>query len=218
MTIAALLRSAIILTVTGVLLFAPAGRLNLPFFWAFFAVVLTFWAIGLTTMDRGLLRERMHPAPGGVDRRLRFIIMPFFAAILVLAGYDAGRFGWSHVPLGVQIFALTLVAAGYALSLWAMRTNRFFSPVVRIQSERGHELITRGPYAVVRHPGYAASFLVMLSTAPALGSWLALLPAALMAILFFRRIVIEDRFLHANLAGYPAYAQRVRYRLLPGVW
>jgi protein-S-isoprenylcysteine O-methyltransferase Ste14 len=218
MTLTALLRSIIFLATTGALLFVSAGRLDLPFFWAFFAVVVTAWVVTLGTMDRGLMQERLKPGPGGTDRRRPLLFLPFFAALLVVAGLDVGRFAWSHVPTWVQILALALVAAGYGLSLWAVRTNRFFSPVVRIQAERGHELITTGPYAIVRHPGYAAALVVMLATAPALGSWWALLPALATAALFFRRIVIEDRFLHANLPGYPAYAQQVRYRLLPGVW
>lgn len=218
MTLAALLRSVIFLAATGVLLFVSAGRLNLPFFWAYFAVYTAAWAAMLATMDRGLMQERARPGPGGIDRRLRFIIMPFFTAVLILAGLDAGRYGWSHVPRGVQILSLVLVAAAYALSAWAIHANRFFSPVVRIQSERGHALITTGPYAFVRHPGYAAALVIMLATAPALGSWWALLLGVATAAIYFRRVLIEDRFLHANLEGYPAYAQRVRYRLLPGLW
>lgn len=218
MNISALIRSAIFLTVTGALMFVSAGRVDLPFFWAFFAIVITAWIVGMAMMDRGLVRERVKPGPGGIDRNLRFVILPFFAGLLVVAGLDAGRFGWSHVPFWVQCLALGCVAAAYCLSTWAIRTNRFFSPVVRIQSERGHELITTGPYAIIRHPGYAAALVVMLATAPALGSWWALLPGVATAAIFSRRVLVEDRFLHANLEGYPAYAQRVRYRLLPGVW
>lgn len=213
-----LLRIILFLAVTGGLLFGSAGRFDLPFFWAFFAVVLAAWLITLSTIDRSLLAERMHPGPGGTDRRLRLYVLPFFSGLLIVAGLDAGRFHWSLTPAWVQMVALIVLAAGYALSGWAATVNRFYSPVVRIQTDRGHQLITTGPYAMIRHPGYAGSLLTILATGPALGSWWALLPAGATAALMFRRLLIEDRFLHNNLEGYPAYAARVRHRLIPGVW
>jgi protein-S-isoprenylcysteine O-methyltransferase Ste14 len=99
-----------------------------------------------------------------------------------------------------------------------MKANRFFSPVVRIQSERGHHLVDSGPYRLVRHPGYAGSLLSCVGGALALGSCWALVPVGALGVLILRRIVVEDRFLKANLEGYAEYSERVRYRLLPGVW
>jgi protein-S-isoprenylcysteine O-methyltransferase Ste14 len=213
-----LIRIALFLVGTGVIVFGSAGRFDLPFLWAFFAVVVAAWLITLSTIDRSLLQERMHPGPGGIDRRLRIIVLPFFAGLLIVAGLDAGRFHWSVTPTWVQIVALIVLAAGYALSGWAASVNRFYSPVVRIQTDRGHQLITTGPYARIRHPGYAGSLLTILATGPALGSWWALLPAIATAALMFRRLLAEDRFLHKHLEGYPTYAARVRHRLIPGVW
>jgi protein-S-isoprenylcysteine O-methyltransferase Ste14 len=168
-------------------------------------------------MDPGLVQERMRPGPGGVDRALRCTAMPFFLAVFVLAGLDA-RFHWSHVPATVQVVGLVLIAGGYSVSLWTIRHNRFFSPVVRIQAERGHVLVTSGPYAHVRHPGYAATLIVLLATGLALGSWWAVLPWLAVTPLIFRRIWIEERYLRANLPGYEEYAGRVRWRLVAGVW
>ncbi|HPM24439.1 MAG TPA: isoprenylcysteine carboxylmethyltransferase family protein [Phycisphaerae bacterium] len=213
-----LVRVVLFLGVTAALLFGSAGRLDLPFFWAFFGVVIAAWLIALSVIDRGLMQERRQPGPGGTDRQLRFFILPIFAALLVVAGLDAGRFQWSCVPPWVQLLALAAVAAAYGLSIWAMAVNRFYSPVVRIQTDRGHQLITSGPYAYVRHPGYAGSLLVILATGPALGSWWALLPAGAAAACLLRRLLIEDRFLHAHLDGYVEYGRRVRCRLVPGLW
>ena len=89
---------------------------------------------------------------------------------------------------------------------------------MRIQTERGHHVVDRGPYAIVRHPGYVGAFLLLAGIALALGSWWALLPAAIAVLLLVLRTVWEDRTLQAELAGYAAYAQKVRFRLIPGVW
>ena len=99
-----------------------------------------------------------------------------------------------------------------------MAVNRFFSPVVRIQTERGHHLITAGPYRYVRHPGYAGLLVGMPCSALALGSWLSGIPLLLICLFTIRRAVVEDRFLLENLDGYEAYAQTVPYRLVPCVW
>ncbi len=218
MSLGLLIRVVLFLAGTAVIVFGSAGRLDLPFLWAFFGVCVAAWAIALAVMDRGLFQERIKPGPGGTDRRLRFVVLPFFAGLLVVAGLDAGRFHWSHLPPWGQILALVAVAAGYGLSGWAMFVNRFYSPVVRIQTDRGHQLITSGPYAWIRHPGYAGSLLAILASGPALGSWWALLPAFATVALLLRRVRIEDRYLHDHLDGYSAYARHVRYRLVPGLW
>jgi protein-S-isoprenylcysteine O-methyltransferase Ste14 len=114
---------------------------------------------------------------------------------------------------------LLTVAAGYALALWAMRVNRFFSSVVRIQTDRGQHVVSTGPYAFVRHPGYTAGILIIVASGPALGSWLA---AALLVIFslpfLLYRAITEDRILRAKLARYSDYVARVRWRLVPGIW
>ena len=199
------------------LLFGSAGRLDLPFFWAVIGLMIAVGVIALFTMDRGLLRERIKPAPGGKDRHIRLMVMPFAMSHLVLAGLDA-RFGWSYVPAWVQSAGLIGMALSFSLSIWAIRVNRFFSPVVRIQSERGHHLVTGGPYAHIRHPGYCAGIQLMAFSGLALGSWWSLLPNVVNIAIMLRRLIIEDRFLHENLEGYPDYARRVRWRLAPKLW
>lgn len=194
-----------------------AGRWDLPMVWAYLGVYLAAMLTAIALIDRDLVKERMHPAPGGKDRHLRVIVKPFFLAYLLVAGLDL-RFGWSSLPLSVQIVGLAWLAASLAFVIWTMRVNRFFSPVVRIQEERGHHLVTARPYAWIRHPGYLASLMMLPSGGLALGSLWSLAPLAPVVFLLVRRVVVEDRFLRENLDGYVDYAQRVRYRLLPGVW
>lgn len=212
------LRWSLMLGVFAALLFLPAGRLDLPFFWAHLALhtLMLFWV--LRTLDADLLRERHRPAPGGRDRALRVIALPLLAGVLIIAGWDARTADASDPPAALRIAALIGVAAGVAFAIRAMQANRFFSPVVRIQEERGHTLVTTGPYRFVRHPGYAGAIASWLCTPIALGSWWSLLPLLPMLALVMRRIRIEDPYLLENLPGYADYARKVRWRLLPGVW
>ena len=201
------------------ILFGCAGRWDLPLVWAYVGVLISATVAVLLAIDPDLLRERVKPGPGGEDRNLRFLAMPFFLAHLVIAGLDVGRFHWSDtIPTWVRVGGLLGVAFAYSLTIWAMRVNRFFSPVVRIQTERGHRLVTSGPYAWVRHPGYAAALIMIGASGLALGSWWSLSANVPVVLLIFRRLLIEDRFLKQNLDGYRDYATRVRYRLMPGVW
>ena len=184
---------------------------------------MAIYAVGMVAavarMPGDLVQERLHPASGGVDRALQFTVVPFFAGHLIIAGVDVGRFGWTGpVAYPLQISGLAGLAAGFSLPLVAVHANRFFSPVVRIQSERGHYLVTTGPYGWIRHPGYAAGFLMLVSSGVGLGSWWSMLPLLPVAVLVLRRTVIEDRFLHGQLPGHVECASRVRWRLLPGVW
>jgi protein-S-isoprenylcysteine O-methyltransferase Ste14 len=214
-----LLRVAGFVAALGGVLFLCAGRLDLPWFWAFLSVHAALLAVQQAKAPDDLRRERAQPGPGGCDRHLRAISLPFYVSHLIVAGLDAGRFGWSgSIPTAAHAAGLAAYACGMGLAVWAMAVNRFFSPVARIQSERGHEPISKGPYRYVRHPGYAGGLIAMLGGGIALGSWWSLLPLVPVAALILRRTVIEDRMLQADLKGYGQYAQRVTSRLVPGVW
>jgi protein-S-isoprenylcysteine O-methyltransferase Ste14 len=173
----------------------------------------------MSAIDPELRQERFRPAPGGQDRHFRWIVLPFLLAHLVVAGLDVGRFGWSReVPPTVHAAGLVGVALCLGLVCRAMTANRFFSPVVRIQQERGHHVVMTGPYRYVRHPGYVGGMLAALCGAVVLGSWWSMVPLAPYLLLFVRRAAMEDRFLQRELEGYAEYAKQVRYRLVPGVW
>jgi protein-S-isoprenylcysteine O-methyltransferase Ste14 len=138
--------------------------------------------------------------------------------IPLVAGLDA-LFVWSPTfSLPVKILALAIILAGYALGSYALIENRFFSGMVRIQTDRGHHVVSSGPYRWLRHPGYAGALLVYLATPFFLDSLWAFLPTVLLTILLVIRTALEDRTLQDELVGYREYAELVRYRLLPGVW
>jgi len=201
------------------ILFISAGRIDLPWFWVFIGVYVVLMSAAIRSVDPDLIRERHHPAPGGEDRSLRWRVAPLFLGHLIVAGLDVGRFGWSgSVPLVVHAGGLIAHVSGMGLAMRAMVVNRFFSPVIRIQEERGHRLITEGPYRFVRHPGYAGMLLLCLGSGLVLGSWWSLLPMIPVVLLILRRTILEDRYLRQHMEGYVGYAERVRYRLLPGVW
>ena len=137
---------------------------------------------------------------------------------LVVAGLDR-RWGWRpELPLAWALIGAALLALASAFAAYAMLTNRFFSGVVRIQHERGHTVVTDGPYRWVRHPGYAGGVVGQIALPLLLGSLWALIPGVLTAGLTILRTTLEDRTLCTELPGYAEYAQRARYRLLPGVW
>lgn len=214
-----IVRVLVALTVLATLLFGAAGRWDLPFFWVYLGLGAGFAVAFLLVTDPGLQQERIGRGSSRQGRGFRLLLAPFVLTTLLVAGLDAGRFHWSGpMPVGVQIAGLAGCALALGLVLWAMAVNRFFSPAVRIQRERGHHLITAGPYRYVRHPGYLGMVLLPACSALALGSWWALLPAAGYAALIVGRTATEDRFLRAELAGYADYAKQVRYRLVPGVW
>ncbi len=203
----------------AVLLFVPAGRIDLPFFWAYVLILLGYLVIvGFFVMDADLRRERLRPGQGE-DRLMRPLALPFSMAHLVIAGFDVGRYHFSDtIPTDARIAGLAGLVLVLSLAAWAISANRFFSPVVRIQEDRGHTLVTQGPYRFIRHPGYVAGLGMLVCSGLSLGSWWAMAPLVVPAFLMLRRTILEDRFLRRELPGYADYASRVRYRLLPGIW
>ena len=146
------------------------------------------------------------------------LILPTMLVMPIVAALDDGRYHWSHLPWWGCMIGYVLLIIGMLGVTWAESVNKFFEPSVRIQTDRGHQVIDGGPYAVVRHPGYVSGFFVFLGMPLALGSLWALIPAVLLCMLLVVRTIWEDQTLRQELVGYEAYAQRVRYRLIPGVW
>jgi protein-S-isoprenylcysteine O-methyltransferase Ste14 len=207
----------------GVALFWPAGDLAWWPAWALIAVT-SAWILATTVVilrhHPELLAERLGPRRGAKrwDTGLMGVHGLLQLAVYVVAGLDH-RYGWSAVfAPGVQVAALVVCSLGYALVVWATASNAFFSQIVRIQTERGHTVVTGGPYRYLRHPAYAGGLLTILSIPVLLASSLAFLFGVLDAFLMILRTSLEDRTLHAELHGYPAYAGQVRHRLVPGLW
>jgi protein-S-isoprenylcysteine O-methyltransferase Ste14 len=170
----------------------------------------------------GLLEERArmlrHADAKPWDKKLAPLVGFGSAAIPLVAGLDA-LFDWSAgFSLAVEIAALVILLAGYALASYALIENAYFSGMVRIQTDRGQRVVSSGPYRWVRHPGYAGGLLVYLATPLFLASAWAFVPAVFLTVVLIMRTNLEDKTLQAELDGYRDYTQRVRYRLLPGVW
>jgi protein-S-isoprenylcysteine O-methyltransferase Ste14 len=188
----------------------------------FFAYAAMLWLVAgtvytvLLRKSPELVAERMKP-PSDRDRASRRIAIPLMLAHYFVAGLDA-RFGWSRVPAALQIAGFAAAGGALAIVGWTLLSNPYASTAVRIQSERGHTVISTGPYAFVRHPMYFAVLLYGLGSGPALGSWWSMLALLPVLIVFVRRTLVEDRMLRDELPGYDAYAQRVRYRVLPGIF
>lgn len=212
------------LAVLGAVLFTSAGTFDWPEAWV---LLIESGVLGLASgvviagHDPQLLRERMRgPIQSEQkpwDKALLGAVLVLCMAMPVVAGLEV-RFRTSDMPLWLEV----LGAAGLALGLYVfhvvMRTNSYATAVVRIQSERGHQVISTGLYAFVRHPMDAGAIFYFIGLALLLGSWYAVAIALVVIALFGLRAVWEEETLAAELAGYAAYAQRVRYRFVPGIW
>ena len=171
----------------------------------------------------GLLAERQNIEKIQSAKAWDKVLAPLMALsvsfpLVIMAGLDH-RFGWSPVfPAWLIILGFILIALGYTFAVWSLAENRFFSGVVRIQTDRGHVVCDSGPYRIVRHPGYAGSVLPLLGIVLALGSVWTLIPAVVAVIIAVIRTALEDKTLQEELPGYRDYARRVGYRLIPGIY
>jgi protein-S-isoprenylcysteine O-methyltransferase Ste14 len=171
----------------------------------------------------GLLAERQNIEKVQNAKAWDKVLAPLMALsvsfpLVIVAGLDH-RFGWSPVfPLWLIVLGFLLISLGYAFATWALIENRFFSSLVRIQVDRGHVVCDSGPYRIVRHPGYAGNILALPGIVLALGSAWTLIPVVIAIIIAVIRTELEDRTLQEELKGYKEFVQRVRYRLVPGIY
>jgi protein-S-isoprenylcysteine O-methyltransferase Ste14 len=209
----------------GVLFFACAGDWTILRGWLFVAVSLVGMFGGTVVaavVDPELMNQRgAWKKAKGTKWWDKIIIQVFgilgFYGVAVVAGLDfADR--WSYLGIPWCITGVVLYLAGAALFTWAMAVNRYFEVTVRIQADRGQQVVTTGPYRVVRHPGYVGSILWIVSSPLILGSGYALIPAGIAVAAIILRIVLEERTLKNGLPGYTEYTQQTKYRLLPGIW
>ena len=194
--------------------------------WIYSALLFVTGVSGRISAERrhpGLMSERSHSMDAPDVKPWDKILAPLMALsisfpLVIVAGLDH-RYGWSSEwPLWLNVVGLVLIAAGYAFATWALVENRFFSSMVRIQTERGHVVCDSGPYRVVRHPGYSGNLLAMPGIVLALDSTWTLVPVAIAVIITIVRTELEDRTLQEELPGYAEYAGRVGYRLIPGIY
>jgi protein-S-isoprenylcysteine O-methyltransferase Ste14 len=211
--------------VIAALLFAPAGTLAWPAAWGFLAIMLgasVVIEVMLLRHDPDLLAVRLGPpiqrGQKWWDKVWVSVFAVLFMAWLALIALDAVRFRWSEVPVWLQVVGAAAVVGCYFIAYLAFRENTFLAPVVKVQAERGQRVISTGPYARVRHPLYSGALLFLAGTPLLLGSWYGLGAAVVLIAGLALRAVLEERTLAAELDGYVAYADRVKYRLVPRVW
>jgi protein-S-isoprenylcysteine O-methyltransferase Ste14 len=205
----------------AVLIFS-AGRLNYWHGWLYLLLWIYLCLFNFVIIPSDLLLERAKPRSG--DKKWDQIIvyafyLPLVYIIPFIAALDGGRYLWtSSFPLWINILAFIFIFLGYTLYIFSLWKNQFFSVMVHIQKEKGHYVVDKGPYSLIRHPGYAGYIISFLATGFAMNSLWALIPAGLLAIAFIIRTYLEDCTLKKELPGYKEYASRVRYRLFPLIW
>ena len=219
-------RIALVMVLTlimGTILLLSAGTLGWMRAWVWLAaqgILMVVNGAILLAVNPEVINERgkRHQGTKKFDRILTAAITPWYFGIPLVAGLDVVRFGWTSLPLWAMWIGLVLLSISDVFALWSMVVNRHLETSVRIQEDRGHVVVTSGPYRLVRHPMYVGMCLQILSWPLILGSGWALVPTLAVIVLFVVRTSLEDRTLHAELPGYGAYTLRTRYRLLPGIW
>lgn len=205
----------------GAVMFFPAGNIRWAKGWLMIAVFVALTVPSVMYMWRAnphifAARSGIHEGTKGWDKALLIVLLPLLLAIYPVAAFDDGRYHWSRVPIWLVVLGYVVLIASWWLIMWVEKVNMFAEPGVRVHA--GQHVIDTGPYAIVRHPMYMATVPFAVGTALALGSYWALVPAALVIPVLVARTAMEDRTLREELTGYKAYAGRVRYRLVPGVW
>ncbi|MEW6348634.1 MAG: isoprenylcysteine carboxylmethyltransferase family protein [Thermodesulfobacteriota bacterium] len=219
----ALWKLAVALGVVAGALFLSAGSRHWPEAWLFTAVLGACLTTNTVVLLRGspdLVEERLHRHKGAKKWDLVVVSTAsvFWLMSVPIAGLDR-RFGWSpELGIPVKLASVAAFILGDLLVLWAMAVNRFFSRMVRIQTERGHHTVTAGPYRYVRHPGYVGWCFMAASMPLMLGSLWSLALTGLSVVLMVVRTALEDRTLQEELEGYREYTRNVPYRLIPGIW
>jgi len=221
----AVLLSFLILAIQMMIFFVSAGRIDILRAWAFFGVTIVYFVLSNLVLYRfnpELVAQRLKRKREGskswdevlmrVNNLILILVVPVFS------GLDIGRFQWSSLGLHYAVVGFALYIFSSVLINWAMVVNPFFEATVRIQKDRGHRVITTGPYRFVRHPGYLAGILWTLSIPLIMGSLLAFVPAGIYVLSTGIRTSLEDRTLLREMDGYSEYAGKVRYRLVPRIW
>jgi protein-S-isoprenylcysteine O-methyltransferase Ste14 len=220
------IRFGILFALPAVILFGAAGRLDWWMAWLYIivaSILVIASRIWVLRVNPGLAEERIRALDKEDTKSWDKILVPIITfigpiVIMIVAGLDM-RNDWSpKIASWLQIVAFGLLVMGYLVGTWAMMANNYFSAMVRIQKDRGHTVVSTGPYRFVRHPGYMGAVIANIGIPIMLDSLWALIPTVLLIGVTVIRTALEDRTLQAELDGYKDYAQKVRYRLFPGVW
>ena len=217
--------SCLMLIVQIIVFFISAGHIDIPrasiFFGVTFVYLLASTAV-LYKFNPELIVQRLRRKREGSklwdEILMRASNLMVMLVVPAVAGLDVGRFQWSIISIYFAVVGFVLYLISSVLINWAMIVNPHFEATVRIQKDRDHQVITTGPYKIVRHPGYLSGILWTLSIPLIIGSIFTFIPVAIYTLLMIVRTSLEDRTLRKELTGYSDYAKRVRYRLFPGIW
>jgi protein-S-isoprenylcysteine O-methyltransferase Ste14 len=224
--LSAIIRLSLLPLIMVGILFLTAGTMRWWEAWAYFGmtlVVLISSRVGLILKNPDLALERSSAQSRDNVDEWDKLLMPFIALFMpllswIVVGLDK-RFSWSpDLPDWIQLAALLILFLGSQLGSWAMIINRFFSSHIRLQTDRGHTVVDAGPYRFVRHPGYAGGMLAWIAAPVFFSSIWVIIPALLALAAYIIRTAREDQFLQDQLPGYKEYAQKVPFRLFPGIW
>lgn len=201
------------------LLFLPAGTFHYWQAWVLLGTLVVLMlplSYYLLKRDPKMLARRLKMTEQSKSQRWIILLLTIIVITeFLLPGFDQ-RWGWSQIPAGIVIAADILAAGAYYLYFLVIRENSYASRVIEV--EQGQKVISSGPYAVIRHPMYTSMILLFLVIPIALGSYWALIPAVLCVPLYIARILDEEKMLIRDLPGYAEYMQKVKHRLLPGIW
>ena len=212
--------------IIAVLFFLVAGRTDITRAWLWAIVTLLYYVAGMMVIlkvNLQLFNERGSWNKKKDTKRWDKILLKIFGTIgvyfhAILMALDVGRFEWSHLSPWFIVPGMILYTGSFNLVYWAMAENTHFETTVRIQHERNHQVITTGPYRIVRHPGYAGLIMANFGSTMILGSIYGFITAFATLIVLVIRTWLEDRTLAAELDGYQAYRKKVKYRLFPLIW
>lgn len=209
-----------ILILQGAILFISAGTISWK--WAWYVLFLAVVLIILNSIvlpaevieERGRKKENVKKW----DKMLSSIISVWVILMYVFSGLDR-RFHWTgDIAVFINIAGLVFIFLGSLLFTWSMASNKFFSTLVRLQTDRQHTVATEGPYKFVRHPGYLGYIIFTLATPVALGAFWGLVFSGIIGILLIVRTALEDATLKKELPGYAEYTENVKYKLIPLLW
>ena len=205
------------------ILFISAGKIG---YWQglvylVIGLVMVLLNYSVLRIDAELLNERSRPGEGTKNWDKAILGLSFLMTIsmYITAGLDSGRYHWSpDFHWSLYLVGIILTISGQLLFLIAQKQNKFFSSTVRIQKNREHVVCETGLYRIVRHPAYLGSVIQALGFPLLFGSLWSIIPIGLLIILFITRTWLEDQTLKNELKGYPEYADKTRYKLIPYVW
>jgi len=203
--------------------FISAGRTDLPRAWVFFGLYFVSLLLNMVIFlkfNPEIIRARseIRGEMKWWDKIFTVFYIVFILTMIIICGLDVGRFNISSTGIGFFVVGIIFFAMGWAFITWSMVENKFFETTVRIQNEKDHRVVSTGPYAIVRHPGYVGMLLFYGCAPFIIGSLYGLIPALLLAFAFVFRTYFEDKTLYKELPGYEEYTRKVKYRLFPFIW